>query len=80
MQTPLPLSQVSGDVHFATDAVHLQTLLAESQYAPWAFPTQELAVPHLQTPLPLSQDSGDVQAATEDVHLHTLLLASQYAP
>ena len=69
MQTPLPLSHVSGEVQAATLAVHLQTLLLESQYAPCAFPTQVEAVPHLHTPFALSHVSGDVQEARVAVHL-----------
>ena len=73
-------SQVSGDVHNATDAEHLQALLLESQYAPCAFPVQELAVPHLHALFPESQVSPVLHAVFVAEHLHTLLVASQYAP
>ena len=67
--------------HDAKDEVHLQTLLAESQYDPEVRPTQELVVPHLQAPEPLlavlSHDSGAVQEARDAVHLQTLLTESQ---
>ena len=67
--------------HEAKDEVHLQILLAESQYDPPVRPTQELAVPHLHAPAPLlavlSHDSGAVQEPSDAVHLQTLEEASQ---
>ena len=75
-----PPVQVSGEVHNATDAEHLHALLAESQYSPWAFPEQLLAVPHLQALFPESQVSPVLQADFVAEHLQTLLVASQKAP
>ena len=63
----------------ATDAEHLQTLLAASQYAPVVKPWQDVVVPHLQAPE--THVSPDIlHAATVAEHLQTLLAASQYAP
>ena len=75
LQMPFPLladasqnSPVAIPEHEFRLDVHLQTLLAASQYAPVDKSLQDVAVPHLQAPE--TQVSPDtLQAATVDEHL-----------